>query len=1126
MLLERERELEGLCGAVQAAREQRGAVVIVEGEAGIGKTSLLEDAAARAAAEGARVLRARGTSLEREFGFGIVRQLFERPVLHASEDERDASLVGAAALAAPAIGLALPEGQPAVADAGFAAQHGLYWLACNLAEQTPLLLLIDDAQWSDISSLRWIAYLAHRLDGVALAVLIGWRTGEPDAPEEMLEALRAEPITTTLAPDPLSDRATAAIVRDTLGADADARFCTTCHETTGGNPFLMQALVDALRGGEIAPTADATRRVQRLGPDAVRRYVLLRLSRLGNDAAALAQAVSILDTDAEPRFVGALAGLEPAAATQAAAALEGAHILEAGEAFRFVHPILRAAVYEDLPGAARAAEHRRAAKVLIAHGGDADRAAVHLLATAPGGDPWVVARLQEAAERARVRGAPETGLSLLERALAEPPPSELLPALLLSAGRLARIITRPQSKEYLAAAHRAASDPALRSEAASELARVIWYARPDEAADVLRRAIAEMPPDDRTGADRLKLELLMIETSVQARATDAILDELRDLHAGAPARSPTRLGAACVLLWHMELWDDGWADGVSIGELAQEVSDVQPLIDAYGADFLPMVWAGAVLADFDHVEASNQMLAAVVANAQRSSNAFSFNLAVGTRDITLALSGSFADAEAEARTALHIATLTGSWTGRRGALIPLIWALTGRGQYEEIEATLAAHGLESRAGAVVGVDANFRLARGYLRYRQGRHQEACADINEILRIWPARSRNPVSRVYHWAPRILAAGGQQELAEEIAQQGIAAARDRGLNDALGIFLHSAGLMGAGGRSIELLTEAAELLARSPWRWEHAETLVDLGAARRRSNQRTAARAPLSRGLELAEQLGAARLAERAREELIATGARPRRVVRTGVDSLTASERRVATAAAEGESISEIAQALFVTKKTVETHLYAAYRKLDVNSRDGLAAALAPARHGAGAPPGTDGEHEPSAASDGTTMLAAVLFTDIVDSTRHAAQLDDRRWHQLLHRHNQLVREQLAAHHGREIKTIGDGFMATFDSPASAVRCACAIRRLTPSLGIQIRAAVHAGEVQAVDGDVLGMTVNVAARILAHAGPGDILLSSTVRDLATGSVLHLSDRGRHRLKGVPGSWHLLAADDHVS
>lgn len=329
---------------------------------------------------------------------------------------------------------------------------------------------------------------------------------------------------------------------------------------------------------------------------------------------------------------------------------------------------------------------------------------------------------------------------------------------------------------------------------------------------------------------------------------------------------------------------------------------------------------------------------------------------------------------------------------------------------------------------------------------------------------------------------------------------------------------------GERAIELLTQASDVLARSSWRWEHAEALADLGAALRRANRRTDAREPLRQALELAARIEAVALAERAREELIATGARPRRVIRAGVDSLTASERRVAAMAADGLSIAEMAQSLFVTRKTIETHLYATYRKLDVSSRDALATALAhdEQRQLAGSPPAPADQASRSAL--GVTGLAAVLCTEVVGPARYAAQLGDRRWRELLERHNRIVREQLASHDGREIKTTGDGFLATFDSPAQAIRCALAIRRTAGGLGIETRGAIHAGEVETIDGDVRGVTVDVAAGILGLAGPGGVLISSTVRDLAAHDDLHLTPHGHHRLEGIPGRWQLIAVADH--
>jgi class 3 adenylate cyclase len=153
-----------------------------------------------------------------------------------------------------------------------------------------------------------------------------------------------------------------------------------------------------------------------------------------------------------------------------------------------------------------------------------------------------------------------------------------------------------------------------------------------------------------------------------------------------------------------------------------------------------------------------------------------------------------------------------------------------------------------------------------------------------------------------------------------------------------------------------------------------------------------------------------------------------------------------------------------------------------------------------------------------VLATVLFTDIVGSTERAAQLGDSRWRELLGRHNDLVRRQLARHQGREVKTIGDGFLATFDGPARGVRCAAQIADEVRRLGIEIRAGLHTGECEVVGDDVAGMAVNIGARVSALAGPGEVLVSGTVKDLVVGSGLEFADRGEHALKGVPGEWRL--------
>jgi class 3 adenylate cyclase len=167
-------------------------------------------------------------------------------------------------------------------------------------------------------------------------------------------------------------------------------------------------------------------------------------------------------------------------------------------------------------------------------------------------------------------------------------------------------------------------------------------------------------------------------------------------------------------------------------------------------------------------------------------------------------------------------------------------------------------------------------------------------------------------------------------------------------------------------------------------------------------------------------------------------------------------------------------------------------------------------------GTRHEREPD------RMLATVLFTDICDSTRRAAEMGDRGWRFLLERHDALFRQALERHRGREVKRTGDGFLATFDGPARAIRCAASVAEAMGSLGLQIRAGLHTGELEVMDGDLGGLAVHIASRVMGAAGPNEVLVSGTVKDLVVGSGIDFEDRGERELRGVPGEWRLYAVN----
>src|SRR5215208_7525255 len=283
-LLERSEELARIESALAASRSGRGRFVVVEGPAGMGKTALLAAARTAAADGGMRVLRSRGTDLEREFAFGVVRQLFEPPLAEASELERADLLQGAAGVAAGLLGLPgspPPGGPPASGvDPSFAVLHGLYWLCANLTAVGPVCVVVDDAHWADATSLRYLAFLLTRLEELDASLVVATRPREEGTDAELLARVTTDPSADVIRLLPLTSSAVAQLVESGLGGVPDPVFVDACLRATRGTPFLMRVLVDALSEGGIAPTAEAARQVERIGARTVGRSIRLRLRRL------------------------------------------------------------------------------------------------------------------------------------------------------------------------------------------------------------------------------------------------------------------------------------------------------------------------------------------------------------------------------------------------------------------------------------------------------------------------------------------------------------------------------------------------------------------------------------------------------------------------------------------------------------------------------------------------------------------------------------------------------------------------------------------------------------------------------------------------------------------------------
>jgi predicted ATPase len=401
LLLERERELallETLIGEVAAGRAR---VALIEGSAGIGKSLLLSALESRAAAEGFHVLAGRASVLEREFTFGTVRQLFD-PLL-AGPAVRDRLLAGAAAGAEPVFAALEEAAEEQAIDASFAALHGLYWLTANVAAESTVVS-VDDLHWCDVPSLRFLAYLARRLEGLPILLVGTLRPAELGGSEALLDEIARAPSAVCVRPDPLSQAAVEELVQRRLGPGADEAFVLACHAATGGNPLLLDQLLSSLVADSVQPNADHVSLVRNIGSRAVSRTVLGRLGHLPGEAVDVARAVAVLGDRADLPAIAALAGLDEPEVGAAADGLVGADILRPHVPLAFVHPLVRDADYEDLPPARRELQHAKAAGILRDAGATAEHVAAHALLTSGRGHAWIVDALLDAARTATRRG--------------------------------------------------------------------------------------------------------------------------------------------------------------------------------------------------------------------------------------------------------------------------------------------------------------------------------------------------------------------------------------------------------------------------------------------------------------------------------------------------------------------------------------------------------------------------------------------------------------------------------------------------------------------------------------------------------------------------------------------------
>jgi DNA-binding CsgD family transcriptional regulator len=933
LLVERERLLEQIDVVVRRAAEGEARMLLVEGQPGIGKSRLAAEARRRARDAGMTVLTARGSELEREFPYGVVRQLFEVALVDPAARER--LLAGAAAAAGPLFGPE-PEDVGEARDASFTTLHGLYWLTLNLAAEAPLALVVDDLHWCDRPSLRFIAFLLNRLEGNPVLVVSSTRPDEPGADLALLADLERDPLTVAMSPTPLSAAGATQLIQARLGREPDPVFANACHVATGGNPLLLTELLRAVENEGIAPEARNASALEDLGPRAVRRAVLVRLARLPAEAVAVAEAVAMLGDGPEVRHIAQLAGLGEDEAARGAGVLARAEILRPEPPIGFVHPLVREAIYRDIPPGERERRHTLAAGILREAGASRDAVAAQLLEMPPTGEEWVVNDLEHAARTAIIKGAGDSAATYLRRALDEPLADGRRARLLGQLGVVEGFTDGQASAASLREAFHLTSDPAERARLGILLANTLVFTNHiPEALAVAQEGCALAEGRDRDLLQRfeaVRLAIALFDTGLVP------LDEALF----APYRGPLTgdgpgaraLAALAAYQWAMT---NGPADRCA--ELALSAIQDGILLEAengglaHGGAFFVLV-----MADRDEVM---PFMDASFDAANRAGSLWARSAYLAFGGIARSLRGQLDDAIDLMRENREIHEVWGEASVEPILHAHYAHALMNRGDLAAAREVLDAVGLGTMLPPGNSVLAWYAGSRLRLLYETGADDELLAYSALCEERFADLTSNPA-----WLPwrslraKALDRMGRTPEAIALAREELEAARGWGSPRVVGSAMR---ILGALRRAEGLpeLEEAVRILEGSTARLEYARALTSLGTALRLARRPTDAREPLAQALEIATGAGAVPLAERARAELSAAGGRPRAHALKGVGALTASERRVADLAAEGQTNKDIAQALYVTPKTVEVHLSNSYRKLGIRSRRELVEALATA-----------------------------------------------------------------------------------------------------------------------------------------------------------------------------------------
>jgi DNA-binding CsgD family transcriptional regulator len=893
--------------------------VIIEGEPGLGKTAFLNAACHVAREAGHDVLYARGGALEAESPFGIVRQLFQPVEATLSPSEREMCANVTASLSD--VRRPIP----------FEVIHDLYLNLAHFASSRPIVIAIDDLQWSDYESLVWVQYIARRLESGRISFIGTSTCRVAGTALAAVDNIIAEPSTRVFSLRPLSVDSVTKLVSRQLNVDSEDSFARACHTITGGNPFLLHSLLSALEregfGPDVSEESLAT-----LSPPPVARAILRRLGGLPEEAHALMQAAAILGDDSDHRVVAALAGVDASLGSDMANALAEVYLLRRDRPLSFVHPLERSTVYGEIDPVRRARAHAEAARLLDDQGAALDQVAYHLLLAEPTADEWSAELLERAALVHAKEGQYESAVRCLARSLDESPDASTRSRRLLELSSAEAAMGRPTALDHLREAAELGVDPIELADATYRCLRAFAQeSYPPETVATLRHLEAQLGEGH---VDlRIWIEIVLSTWDQQPPAlpasTPAIESVLLRKH-----NERTRLDRlALAHLAYVKTFASDHATAEYVADLAEQAVGA---VDLQLDDCTSIVVAARAVASLvraGRFEVADRLgllaqTAAVRDDQQTAVAEFSTVLAYSHF-----LQGNLDEAEIECRRAL--AAMEGrSWASRPMSLGVLAATFVEEGRSREAASVLMDAVSDSIPRTIAELFALEQRAK--LKMLEGRIDEALKDL--LLAEQGAEAlgvRNPA--VTSWrcvAATALCAAERTTEARDLARENLELARAFGAPWALGMALRTAAEVGDPVDRLELLTEAVGVLEPAGASLECAKATIDLGSVLISQGRQDEALSTLRRGADLAFRCRAQPLADRAARELRAAGARPRRLALMGSDALTPAERRVAELAAGGMINARIAEALFVSEKTVEGHLTRVYQKLGRRSRTNL------------------------------------------------------------------------------------------------------------------------------------------------------------------------------------------------